>query len=145
MYDCHSKRFSGLCTRIDRSHLAVFCIDRNAIGCYDFVRIVIFEKSNSVQFLTERLLPKQVCTFTCPYGPNCTYSQGFTINTLVTRTMTGIPKFVLKLRYLFFSLRNVNMIQYVNRIRYLVRSFKLLHFQVKKGIKSGFCKFRNKN
>ena len=48
MYDCHPQpshqlpfdqwvqikiysKFSGLCTRTDRSHLAVFCIDRNAI------------------------------------------------------------------------------------------------------------------
>ena len=27
------------CTRTDRSHLAVFCTNRNAISCYDFVRI----------------------------------------------------------------------------------------------------------
>ena len=56
MYDCHPQpshqltfdqgvqiniypKFSGLCTRTNRSHLAVFCIDRNAIGCYDFVRM----------------------------------------------------------------------------------------------------------
>ena len=32
-------QFSGLCTRTDQSHLAVFSIDRNAIGCYDFVQI----------------------------------------------------------------------------------------------------------
>ena len=32
-------KFSGLCTTTDRSHLAVFCIDRNTIGCYDFVRM----------------------------------------------------------------------------------------------------------
>ena len=56
MYDCYPQpshqlpfdqgvqvniylKFNGLCTRTDRSHLAAFCIDRNAIGCYDFVRI----------------------------------------------------------------------------------------------------------
>ena len=34
-------KFSGLCTRTDQSHLVVFSIDRNAIGCYDFVSIAM--------------------------------------------------------------------------------------------------------
>ena len=68
MYDCHPQpsnqlpfdqgvqisiypKFNGLCTRTDRSHLAVFCINRNAIGCYDFVRIHIpyFSGNNGIK------------------------------------------------------------------------------------------------
>ena len=42
-FDAHQSglqpNFSGLCTSTNQSQLAVFCIDRNAIGYYDFVRI----------------------------------------------------------------------------------------------------------
>ena len=45
-------KFSGLCTRTDRSHLAVFCIDRNAIGCYDFIQMDKWELWLSFVYLS---------------------------------------------------------------------------------------------
>ena len=40
----HAQKFSGL-SRTNQCHLAVFCIDRNAIDFFDFVRMVSKEKS----------------------------------------------------------------------------------------------------
>ena len=36
-------KFSDLCTRTNQSHLAVFCIDKNTIGCYDFFQVWVLQ------------------------------------------------------------------------------------------------------
>ena len=66
-------KFSGLCTRTDQSHLAALSIDRNAIGCYNFVQIksifVVshnFSQSRPVTILTQHIsvsnfVYRQVC------------------------------------------------------------------------------------
>ena len=60
MYNCHPQpshqlpfdqgaqikiypKFSGLCIRTNQSHLAVFCIDKNTIGCYDFFQVWVLQ------------------------------------------------------------------------------------------------------
>ena len=45
-------KFSGLCTRTNQSHLAVFCINRNAIGCYDFIRMLCTKKDSEMDYPT---------------------------------------------------------------------------------------------
>ena len=40
-------KFSGLCTRTVQSHLAVFSINRNTIGCFDFVSIRLIQSQTS--------------------------------------------------------------------------------------------------
>ena len=87
VYDCHSQpshqltfdqgvqiniypNFSGLCTRTNRSHLAVFCIDRNAIGCYDFVRIEFSREYQRFIFPLRSCQDKFWCFFWTKTGQN---------------------------------------------------------------------------
>ena len=53
-------KFSGLCTRTNQSHLALFSIDRNAIGCYDFVSIGCDSSKSTDPFLWRSIPESQV-------------------------------------------------------------------------------------
>ena len=60
-------KFSGLCTRTNQSHLAVFSIDRNTIGCYDIVRI--YDSSNSFKNCCQKLNTTAIFNKILPFKP----------------------------------------------------------------------------